>query len=230
MFSRAVRRSDVLTGVGGILIGILIGWVAAELLSKAVLDSGLATLLGSALGAGITVAGAMWVATYQSTAQLKAAEQYAGDATAAIRDEAYCMATMARTEGVETLELHAAKMVETIDLLKENVRLWQSGMPYNEVNNYKARLGLSKVEQKVIEWTRQLDRDRAFLVGTISAAVIENAVGHLGVLGDELQEVCEEAMSELGYERGLPTEEEFLRRIAPIQEDDRARQRRTQEG
>jgi len=212
----------------GFLIGVFAGWCASAFFERATLDSGLATLLGSALGAGITVVGAMWVAAYQTSAELRAAEQYAGDATAAVRDEAYCMTRMARTEGVETLALHAAKMIETIDLLRENVKLWQSGMPYAGINNYKARFQLGKVEQKVIETMGQLRRDRSFLIGTLSQAVVENAVANLGHIGDELQEVCSEAMSALAYQRPHPTDAEFTNRIATIQEDDRILQRAKQ--
>lgn len=219
-------RSNFLAAAAGVLLGIFVGWCGAELFSSAAIDSGLATLVGSALGAAITVVGAMWVAQYQSANQSKAAERYVGAATAGVRDEANCMARMARTEGVASLELHAAKMVETIDLLRENVKLWQSGMPYSEINNFQARLLLGKLERKIIETSTQLGRDRDFLVGNVSQAVIDNAVAHLGFIGDEIQETCEAAMAGLSYADALPTEGEFVARVAAIQEDDRLRQRR----
>ncbi len=211
-----------------LLVGVLIGWCAAAFVGETVLDSGLATLVGSAIGAGISVAGAMWVAIYQSVAHHKAAARYAGDATASVRDEAYCMAKMARVEGVETLALHAAKITETIDLLRENIKLWQSGMPYSDVTDYGARLRLNKVEGKLIEWSNQIRRDRIFLVGTLSAAVLENAAMNLGAIGDEIQEACEDAMQALKFSKPLPTEEDFVRRVAVVQEEDRVRQRNMQ--
>lgn len=219
-------RASIIPALTGFLIGIFVGWCAAEVFAAAVVDSGLATLVGSALGAAITVLGAMWVAQYQDANQHKAAERYAGAATAAVRNEAHCVAKMARTEGVETLALHAAKMIETIDLLRENVRLWQSGMPYKEINNFRARLLLGKIERKIIESSSQLARDRAFLVGTLSQAVIDNAVNYLGLIGDEIQELCEDAMRALKYTEPLPTEAAFANRVAAIQAEDRDRQRR----
>lgn len=180
-----------LVGLGYLFIGMLLGWSGAVLSEKANLDSGLATLVGSALGAGVTVAGAMWVAAYQNSAQAQAAQQYAGAAVAGVRDEAHCMARMARTEGVESFELHAAKMVQTIDLLKENVKLWQSGMPYKEVQNFQARLMFTKVERTLIATSSQLDRDRTFLVGRVTQDVINTAVNNLGHIGDEVQDILQ---------------------------------------
>ncbi len=44
-----------------LLLGIFVGWCAAEVFSTAVVDVGLATLVGSALGAAIAVFGTMRV-------------------------------------------------------------------------------------------------------------------------------------------------------------------------
>ncbi len=196
------------------------GWGAAAYFGRTPLDSGVATLVGSAIGAGLTVVGSVWVARYQTNAEQRAFNRLAGDAIGAIRDEAHCLILLTEMKGFETKSLEAAKLKGQVGILKEALGLYERTVMGSKFAEYDFQLWNSRLEKQIADNVLVLEKELRWLSGTLSDKVMQNARGALSYSASLIVEACDGALNELGDDRPLPTEADLTKRIAVFQPDE----------
>lgn len=196
--------------------GVLIGLIWADHSQKTILDSGWATLVGSALGAGITVAGGMWAAGYQAKAQTKAFDRFAGDAITAIRDEAHILVAVSEKRDFENRQVQGSAMLQTMSAIDEAVALFERNVASTKFANYDVQRWLNRLVNQLALDNNVMMRERAWLEGNITEPVIIAARQKLAIVGTDIRAACEAVTNELEYNKDLPDAGEVVRRIAKL--------------
>jgi hypothetical protein len=198
--------------VTSILAGYLAGLSSAPWLNSSVLDGGVATLVGSALGASITVAGSLWIARYQTELRERSFARFVADAAAAIRDEAYVLTSLLCIDDWEDNVAYAEKIKKQVQYVAEAIDLFQKNSPFSDIGNYEARLWLSRLEEAIQSNQRILDKELIWL-DRPTRKVLENARGDLAVAAEAMFTGCVHVCRELRHNRELLSDEALERRL-----------------
>jgi hypothetical protein len=200
-----------------LLSGYLVGLASAVFFANVVFDAGLATLLGSALGAGITVAGSLWIARYQLAARERSFGRFTADAAAAIRNEAYILIALLEIEDWGDNGVYAAKIKRQVQFLNEATALFERNSPFSDIGDYEARLWITRLEGQVMNGQRVLDKELKWL-DRPTDAVLENSRADLTQAAQSIFEACVAVNRELKHKRELPDKVEVQRRLALLED------------
>jgi hypothetical protein len=200
-----------------LLTGYLVGLASAVFFANVVFDAGLATLLGSALGAGITVAGSLWIARYQIAARERSFGRFTADAAAAIRDEAYILIALLEIEDWGDNSSYATRIKKQVRYLNEATVLFERNSPFSDIGDYEARLWITRLEEQVLNGQRVLDKELKWL-DRPTDPVLENSRAELTHAAQSIFEACVAVNRELKHKRDLPDEVEVQRRLALLED------------
>lgn len=195
------------------LLGFLLGLAAFPLFSLATLDDGTATLLGSALGAGITVAGSIWAANYVSRLQTSGFEKLVGSSVLAIRDEAYHLCSITDLEKWSDNDDYAGELKRRIETLSVAFSIFGQLAPYSEIKNYDARLSIFYLEKTIRDNIDLIKKEANWISEHPTSKVLESARRSLSEPIMRIFEACVGVGRDLGVRRELPSEKEIERRI-----------------
>jgi len=201
--------------IAALLVGLFAGLIVSKTAFRANIDGGLATLIGSALGAGVTVAGSLWVAKFQISTREKSFARFVAEATTAIRDETYVLIALTEQEMGDDLELYANKLKRQVTAIKEAIGIFQANAPFTGIGNYEARLWITRMENVINTNLRILDKELSWLDHS-TKAVIDNAKGDLTFAAERIFEACVGVNRELDYYKPLPDDDEVARRTAVL--------------
>jgi hypothetical protein len=196
----------------GVLLGLLISDVSRDVK----LDGGWATLLGSALGAAITVGGGLWTAAYLIRAGERSSKEFAGQVVAGVWDEARMLIGVAEKTDFETNRVNADAMMKQFEALTDVIGLFKANEALRRVQNYEVQRGVSALEKEIIDSMKVVDWERQWLSGTATNAVLENSRPKLASIGTDICTACVGVMRELGYTHSPMSDEESARRIARL--------------
>lgn len=191
------------------LLGFLVGLGVAPEIARASMDSGTATLVGAALGAGITVAGSIWGVRYSNRLQAAAFQNLVGQSVLAIRDECYRLLHIAELEQWKDNDDFANALEQQLERLKTAIDIFGQMAPFNEVHNYDARLSIFHLEKLINDHLSAIQRELAWVSDHHTTAVLNNARRNVAVPALELAEACVSAARDLGTTRELPSEEDL---------------------
>lgn len=209
----AVARLAKLAGVTAVgLLGVFVGFIAAILLRNFPFDSGLATLIGAALGASITVAGSLWITSYQIGARERSVTRMAAQAAGEIRDQAYVLTSLLELEDTGDLADYAEEAIRQVNILTEVVDLLQKGVTHFEITDYDTRRSMAQFEATVKMNVHVLEKELKWLERP-TAPVVENARSALMETAEQIYMSCCSVCRELGLDRELPSDDEVSRRI-----------------
>jgi hypothetical protein len=214
-----LRRIDLGKWAPHLTVGIagyLAGVSSLPLFRHIALDGGVATLLGSALGAGLTVAGSVWVARYQISARERSFARFVADASMAIRDEAYVLISLLEISDWGDNAAYAEKIKKQVGYLNEAIELFRRNAPFSDIGNYDARLWLSRLEETIQNNLRILDKELKWL-DRPTTAVIGNTRSDLGAAATAIFEACVHVGRELHHSRPLPSDEEVEQHLALLE-------------
>lgn len=201
--------------IAALLLGLLVGIITSQTLLGTTIDGGLATLVGSALGAGVTVAGSLWVAKFQISASEKSFARFVAEATAAIRDETYVLTSLIEQDIGTDLGLYANKLKQQVSAIKEAIEIFRANAPFAGIGNYEARLWITRMENEINTNLRILDKELNWLDHP-TLAVIENSQGDLGYAAERIFQACVGVHRELEYSKDLPDDDELRTRISVL--------------
>lgn len=209
MKSFALSRFIEVSGyIAVFLAGVFLGIVSIDLYRTTPLDGGIATLVGSFLGAAITVFGSLWAARYQASAQERASTKFVGDAVRAVRDQVYILTKLVAIEAWDDNEQHGKKLSDQVLRVKEVVTLFERNAPFSAISNWEARLHLSRLEEMIKTDLAFLDKELGWLEKHKTKGVLDSARNGLSNVSDRMFAECVEACKELGVERPVPSEKE----------------------
>lgn len=204
-------------GSGALLFGILIGLAIAPIMTNQNLDAGWSSLVGGALGAGITVLGTMYVAKSNSASAARLRRLLLGEAITAIRDEAYVLVALTDETEIDDVADHGAQLMGQLGLLKEALSVYELVKEDGTVTDYKMRLSLFRLDDQVRKNMAILEKEERWL-GRPSRAVIENSRADLSFASTMIFQACVLALGELSITYALPRDEEVeaqLERLLP---------------
>ena len=209
----AVTRIARFAGVVVIgLLGLLVGFIAAIRLKGLPFDSGLATLIGSALGAATTVAGSLWIANYQAGARERSVIRLAATAAGGVRDQAYVLVSLLKLEDIVDIAKYAEEVIRQVNVLTEVVDLLQKGVTTFEITDYEARRSMARFEATVKTNLYVLEKQLKWLKYP-SARILKNARADLTETAQQIFDSCSRVCEELDLDRKLPSDKEVARRI-----------------
>lgn len=209
-----------LNWVGFTTVGIaafLLGLGAGEIIGISKLDSEVASLLGAALGASITVFGAMWIAKHQSTEKERSFSKFVSDSVTAIRDEAYILVSLLEKNQYQNAREYANEILSQIARLRETFNLFENNSPFSNVGNYEARRSIFRLELEIQKNMRIFEKEEKWLQNPTDA-VIENSRADLRKTADEIFMACVHVNGDLGFKPSLPADDELKRRFELISE------------
>lgn len=194
------------------LVAFFLGMLSAQQIGFADLDAELSGLLGGALGAAITVFGAMWLAQYQANRETRAFSSLIGDSITAIRNEAYLLVCLSEADIATEHAATGEKCREQVRNIREAFSLFESNMTLGAIVTYETRLWIFRLERTIQENLRVFEKEGAWLNGTLTKAVVRNAQADLGAAAQLIFEGCVGAHRELKHKAPLPTDGELKRR------------------
>lgn len=213
---RILRSTDWPIIASVLFLGILIGLLISEQSRDVKMDGGWATLLGSALGAAITVGGGLWTAGYLVRSGERSSIKFAGDVVAGVWDEAYMLIGVAEKADFESNRINANAMMQQFETLTEVIDLFKANDALRRVQNYEVQRGVSRLEKEIIDSMQVVDWEKKWLAGTVSNAVLETSRPKLRAIGDGICTACVGVMRELGYSHTALSDDEVARRIAHL--------------
>jgi len=212
----AVTTSSWAPIFASLVAGYFAGLASAVFFTKVVFDAGLATLVGSALGAGITVAGSLWIARYQLAARERSFGRFTADAAAAIRDEAYILVVLLELDDWGDNKVYAEKIKRQVQFLNEATTLFERNSPFSDIGDYEVRLWITRLEEQILNGQRVLDKELKWLDHPTDA-VLNNSRADLTQAAQSIFEACVAVNRELKHKRELPDEAELERRLALLE-------------
>jgi hypothetical protein len=175
---RLLRTGGITVALCGIffLLGILFADVA---LGFQLRDS-IASLLGAALGAAITVAGSFWL--------VGAAESYNSDRfKRLVRDNIRFMREQAQTTKGSLEEADA----------NDFAALFEQLAPFAEITDYSARIALQKLQQTLFTEKRYIEKEIDWLSRHHTIPVLRQGAQNFGAIADRITEAADTALREL---------------------------------
>lgn len=207
-----------LNWIGFVTVGLaafLLGLGGGEVIGRSKLDSEVASLLGAALGASITVFGAVWIAKHQSTERERSFSKFVSDSATAIRDEAYILTSLLEVDNYDNARDYANEILSQIGRLRETFELFESNALFSGVGNYEARRSVFRLELEIQKNMKIFEKEERCLQNTTDA-VIENSRVDLSMAAEGIFMSCVHVNSDLGFKPPLPTDEELERRFTLI--------------
>ncbi|CAN7282812.1 hypothetical protein LJR231_001356 [Phyllobacterium sp. LjRoot231] len=125
-----------LNWAGFLIIGLtafLFGVASFGMLGRDNFNKEIASLMGAALGATITVSGTVWVARYQSNQRATAFTQLIAESIGAIRDEAHLLVSLTSREEIGEPKSYAHQLMLQIDRLEEGFELFARNMDISDI-------------------------------------------------------------------------------------------------
>lgn len=196
------------------LVSILIGFLLSEWIGANTLDSGIASLIGAALGAAITVAGTLWITAQQTNSASKAFLNLLADAVAAVRDEAYFLEKLCANQ-VQELDQYAKTLVEQVELLKDTLELMERNTQASQIASYDARAKIFKLEKQVKRNLSVFEKELRWL-SSPTQRVIANSREDLSEASSNIRSACDEVLKQLGELRDLPSTKETASRMSRV--------------
>lgn len=193
------------------LFGFLVELASAPEFARASMDSGTATLLGSALGAGMTVLVSIWAVRHSTRLRTSALERLVGEAVLAIRDDAYRLLTIAEVESWSDNEQFAEALKPQLKALKTTIEVFGQLSPFSEVQNYNARVSIFQLERSIRDNVKTLEREILWVSDHHSSAVLENARRNVVRPALAISETCVGVGRDLGIRRDFPPQTELIR-------------------
>lgn len=187
------RWVDGLVLAFGLFLGAFLGFTAATALSERALDGGVATLVGSALGAAFTVAGSLWVARYQATLPDKKYAALMAGAIESIRRSCSDLDAVLAKEvgtGAEALQAYATDIEGRATALFDVIETWRNLGPISEVASFDARRALYRIDAALNEQVPTIRKELAW-VQRPTLAVLTNTRGDLAECTTRILEVLE---------------------------------------
>lgn len=194
------------------LIAFFVGMLTAQQIGFADLDAEISGLLGGALGAAITVFGAMWLAQYQANRETRAFSELIADSITAIRDEAYLLVCLGEADIDGDHESIGEKCRQQVASIREAFTMFESNMKLGAIATYETRLWIFRLERTIQENLRVFEKEENWLNGTLTKAVVGNAQADLGAAAQLIFEGCVGVHRELKHKAPLPANDEIERR------------------
>lgn len=193
------------------LVGFLMGLASAPEFGRLAMDGGVATLIGSALGAGITVLGSVWAARHSNSLRTSALERLVGEAVLAIRDDAHRLLAIAEIENWKDNNNFGDALQRQLEALKTTIDVFGQLSPFSDVQNYEARVSLFNLERIIRDRVNTLDHEMRWVTAHHTHGVLENARNTLVYPATSISEACVSVASDLGLRKPFPDEKEIER-------------------
>lgn len=184
--------------IGGFFVGVTF----ALYISTQSFDGGIATLLGSACGAALTVVGSLWVAQHQSQAEAKSFLRLVVQTLQSAKREAKKLIDVANRRRLpQNLSSYAYDMGEQLDLLSEALDMLQALSPYSQINDYEIRIALYRLDDCVREKLRVINKERKWLENP-TKAVIRNSQDDLFGVAYDIFDQARKCIDTIGGDSG----------------------------
>lgn len=187
-------------------IAFYLGIGFAKFISDADVDADVAGLIGAALGAAITVLGAIWVAQYQRNRNVRAFNRLIGDSVTAIRDEAYTLVAIGEMSITNRVEEVSELFKNQICLINEAFDIFEKNLETGTITDYETRLWVFRLERTILENLRTFEKEKGWLHEGLSQNIVENARSDLSHAASQIFHACVGALRELKFNRPLPSD------------------------
>lgn len=181
----------------GALAGFSIGiWATVP----AKIDGGIASLLGAAIGSGITVAGAFYVARAgEGMRQSAEIELVAGNLSYIVAKcaEISVLKDDFDAENFEDFDVIGERLLTLAQALFNAIGHFERLSPFDEIKNYRIRLMLSELLGSMTEHKAVVDKETRWLGNRLTLAVVTNSFDDLGLAAGEIAGAIEGRAGEL---------------------------------
>jgi|GEM_PF-5613306 len=145
---KLVGIAPILFGAG---VGFFAGLVLAYSLGTSKVDDVVETVIGAALGAGITVFGTLWVTQFLSNRTTEQYEHLVVEAIKGIQGDTSRLVTVLDKQAIpdDAAAEYAAKVRTQTGLLMDGMELFEGLAPFKEIVDYKFRLGLFQLHEEL---------------------------------------------------------------------------------
>lgn len=187
------------------LLAYFFGLVTLPLFNVITLDDGVATLIGSALGAAVTVFGSLWVVQHQVGSRSRAFTRLVAETAAGMRDEAYSLVSLLSEEDWENNRIYAYQIQEQIERVVESFELFKQLSPFSDIDDYNARLLINRLQMKITKNLSIIEKEKDWL-DKPTRPVLLNSRDNLIPPAIELQDCSTDVMTSLNHHKPLPSE------------------------
>ncbi len=192
-----------------VAVGWFIGYGGALYFTDYKADEAIASLVGTALGAAVTVGGSLWLASWQMKKEKREIELYVSDAVKAIWGENYYLTQFVNRDSWDDNQQYATLLFRQVQGLQSCIEFYSVNKPMDRINDYSLKRLLADLDREIERVKPVLQKEVAWLSKHPTKHVIENSKGDLTSATEELLAKCDGVLVSLNANLIIPTKEKL---------------------